>query len=247
MNITSLNLAIVDDNSNTRKLMIEKLKDIFCSISIIVSFFSFEAASSYLSSLSNHHYNLTFLDIEMPDMDGIQLAKELQHREIETKVIYVSNREDRVFDSLATNPFGFVRKSHFIDDIEKVIRHFVDEMKKDSSSFFLLQNGKEQLTINFEDIVYIETIKRKLCFHLNDSEKPIMTSLTFQSIEESFEKKGFLCCYKGILVNYRYIKVINDSTIILRKNEQLPLSRRKLNDVKARYLELMQDRLIDIY
>ncbi len=247
MNITSLNLAIVDDNFETRRLMMERLKKIFYSISIHVSFFSFDSAALYLSSLENHHYNLTFLDIEMPSMDGIQLAKELQQRKIETKIIYVSNREDRVFDSLATNPFGFVRKSHFNDDIEKVIHHFIQEMKKESSSFYLLQNGKEQLTIPFEDIIYIETIKRKLCFHLNDIKTPIMTSLTFQSIEECFEKKGFLCCYKGILINYRYIKVIDESIIILQNNEQLPLSRRKVNEVKERYLGLMQDRLVDIY
>lgn len=67
------------------------------------------------------------------------------------------------------------------------------------------------------------------------------TILTVQSISENFEKKYFLCCYKGILINYRYIKVINDYTIILNKSEQLSLSRRKLKDVNARYLELTQD------
>lgn len=247
MNITSLNIAIVDDNSATRGLMMEHLKEYFKKSTISVFINTCDSASSYLDSLSNHSYNLTFLDIEMPIVDGIQLAKEINAREIDTTVIYVSNREDRVFESLETHPFGFVRKSHFKLDIEKVIQHYLETLKKDNSSFLILQNGRNQITVKFEDIIYIETVKRKLCFYLNDMKEQIVTNSTLQSIEEDFSKKGFLCCYKGILVNYRYIKVINEDTIILKDGTKLPLSRRKVNEVKSTYLELMQDMLVDIY
>ncbi len=247
MDITSLNIAIVDDNLETRKLMTEHLKQVFKSPTISVFITSFDSASSYLASLVDHTFNITFLDIEMPNMDGIQLAKELNIREINTAVIYVSNREDRVFESLETHPFGFVRKSHFKTDIEKVINHYLESLKKETTSFFLLQNGKNQITTKIDDIIYVETIKRKLCFHINNMENIFITTMTLQSIEDDFQKKGFLSCYKGILVNYRYIKVINENTIILKDDTKLPLSRRKVNEVKSKYLELMQDVLIDIY
>lgn len=247
MNITSLSIAIVDDNTETRKLMTEHLKQIFKSSSISILTFSYDSASSYLASLIDHTYNLTFLDIEMPNMDGIELAKQLNTLQIDTTVIYVSNREDRVFESLETHPFGFVRKSHFKTDIEKVINHYLENLKKENTSFFILHNSKNQITTKFEDIIYVETINRKLCFHLNDMDNMVITTMTLQSIEEDFTKKGFLCCYKGILVNYRYIKVINEDTIILKNGTNLPLSRRKVNEVKSKYLELMQDVLVDIY
>ncbi len=247
MNLTSLNIAIVDDNIETRKLMAQHLKQVFKSSSVSVFISSFDSASSYLAALVDHTFNITFLDIEMPNMDGIQLAKQLNAREINTTVIYVSNREDRVFESLETHPFGFVRKSHFKADIEKVIHHYLESLKKETTSFFIIQNGKEQITTKIDDIIYVETVKRKLCFHIRNMDDMIMTALALQSIEEDFQKKGFLSCYKGILVNYRYIKVINDNTIILKDGTNLPLSRRKVNEVKSKYLELMQDVLVDIY
>ena len=103
------------------------------------------------------------------------------------------------------------------------------------------------MTVRFEDIVYIETVRRKLCFHIRKVDKPFLTSLTLQSVEEEFLKKGFLSSYKGILVNYRYIKVIKNDVIVLKDETLVPLSRRKTNEAKARYMELMQDKLVSIY
>lgn len=247
MKLQTLTLAIVDDNTETRKIISRKLSQIFNGISISVSIFSYDSAASYLASLSGHNYNLTFLDIEMPEIDGIELASRLNEEEIKTHVIYVSNREDRVFDSLETNPLGFVRKSHFDQDIEKVIRHYIDCLRKETESFFLLQNGKEQMTVRFDEIVYIETVKRKLCFHIDHMEKAFFTSITLQSIEKEFLDNGFISSYKGILVNYRFIKVIKDDAIVLKDETIVPLSRRKTNEAKSRYMELMQDKLVSIY
>ncbi len=247
MKLQTLTLAIVDDNAETRKIINRRLVQIFNAISIAVSIFTYDSASGYLSSLADHNYNLTFLDIEMPEIDGIELAGRLNDEDIKTHVIYVSNREDRVFDSLETNPLGFVRKSHFDQDIEKVIRHYIECLKKESESFFLLQNGKEQMTVKFDEIVFIETVKRKLCFHIDHMEKAFVTSMTLQSIEKEFLDNGFISSYKGILVNYRFIKVIRDDVIILKDETVIPLSRRKTNEAKSRYMELMQDKLISIY
>lgn len=244
---TVLNLAIVDDDDATRGLIAKKLSELFHSQSVQLNLSSFASAKDYYNSLKNHSYNLTFLDIEMPAMDGISLASKLLEEGRKDTIIYVSNREDRVFDSLETHPFGFVRKSHFQSDIDKVIANYIQNLKEDNQNYFVLNSGKDQITLALEDIVYIESIKKKQLFHKKDQKEPLVTNMTMQAIMDELKDKGFIECHKGVLVNYRYIQAIMEDYLLLKDGSSLPLSRRKTAEVKEKYLSLMQDRFVQIY
>jgi DNA-binding LytR/AlgR family response regulator len=57
-------------------------------------------------------------------------------------------------------------------------------------------------------------------------------------VEKQLLDKGFIRCHKGYIVNYRYISAIMKDSVELSNGEQLPLSRRKVNDVRQKYLSL---------
>jgi len=61
-----------------------------------------------------------------------------------------------------------------------------------------------------------------------------------EKLAESLEEYGFITCFKGILVNFRYISLIKEDTIVLSDGNIVPLSRRKAGETKKQYLDLMQ-------
>lgn len=248
MSVKEFHLALVDDSVDDRKRIFNKLVEVFKTRERTVQISSFPDAFSYFLSIEKGmHYDLTFLDIDMPDVDGITLAKKLLAMGRKERIIYVSNREDLVFDSLETKPFGFVRKNLFEKDIDKAIELYFRTLKEEGKNVFLLVSEGEHIRLSIEDIVYIESQGKKQVFHTLDSKKTHETLLTMKEIQDSLADKGFLECYKGILVNFRHIKAILKDSVVLKDGTSLPLARRKANDVLKEYLFLMQDRIQNIF
>lgn len=242
----SLRLAVIDDDSQTRRIIIDSLKDIFKTDQFEVEITPFEDAKSYYKVFHSRNDNLIFLDIEMDEMDGIELAKKLKEEQCHSDIVFVSNREDRVFDSLKTSPFGFVRKSHFRSDVSTVIQNFLKGLKEDAENILLINLGKNQITLPLSEITFIETVKRKTVIHILGKE-PLSCPVQFKTIEEALKNKGFLLSYKGVLVNFHHIEAILEDSILLKDKTMVPLSRRNSIEVKEKFMYLMQDRLIQIY
>ncbi|MFA6829124.1 MAG: response regulator [Bacilli bacterium] len=161
-----MKIALVDDNQSTVQMVSGTLKPLFESRGIkpdVYYYFSGEALENDLGKVS---FDLIFLDIEMPQLDGISLAARMREKEYTTPIIFLSNREDRVFDSLQVSPFGFVRKSNFLNDFGKVVNRFIDSIKIDKSVTLLVSDKDETIALNVRDIIMIVSQKKKngLCF-----------------------------------------------------------------------------------
>ncbi|MCD7760703.1 MAG: LytTR family transcriptional regulator [Clostridiales bacterium] len=62
-----------------------------------------------------------------------------------------------------------------------------------------------------------------------------------RDLEEALSPKGFLRIHKGYLVNYKFIRRLENTEAVLTNGERIPLSRRRVQEIRTRYLELMQD------
>lgn len=241
------NLAIVDDDYLTREAMQHQIKEIFeqrCEVSIM----TFSNGQELIEALKNGtKFDLLFLDIEIPGMDGITLAKTLKEYNKDVCFIYVSNREDLVFDSLQTRPFGFVRKSNFVKDVYKVIDAYFQEINNDPDNILILNYNTSQITINLNDLIYIESQGKMQLFYCKNLSKPYSIQTTFQTIQKQLTPKWFVNCYKGLLVNCRYIKSIKEDSIVLTTNKIIPISRRKYDEVKDVYLNFVKQKKAFIF
>ncbi|MFA6829125.1 MAG: LytTR family transcriptional regulator DNA-binding domain-containing protein [Bacilli bacterium] len=65
-----------------------------------------------------------------------------------------------------------------------------------------------------------------------------------EKLKDDLASEGFICCCKGILVNYVFIDAIKESDIELKNGKTVPMSRRQTSETKKKYLELMQQHSI---
>lgn len=241
----NLSLAIVDDDARTRIIIAEKIRSLYPSLNVSTSLFS--NADEYYSSLSDNTYDLTFLDIEMPEVNGIQLARKLKEEERDEKIVFVSNREDKVFDSLATRPYGFVRKSHFERDIQKIVDYYLEKREEESKEDYLhVQKEGKEFSLKTAEILYIDSRGKSQYIYLVNGNS-YAVRLTLRELEEKLEPIGFINCCKGILVNAYHIKMIETDSLTLDNGKVLPVARRRNAETKEKYFAILKDRLTPIY
>lgn len=236
-----LQLAVCDDDTEVLDIIASSIVSAFRKNGQEVSLEMFKGPGTLAKRMKETHFDLLFLDIDMPKMDGIEFASMVQKQKIDTEIIFVSNREDRVFDTFRLHPFGFVRKSNFLKDISAVVDSYLHtHSQREDDLKMSVQTQGGILTLPLGDIQYIEGNGKTQLLYLKDKEEPVQLRTTMEKLEEELTPKGFMRIHKGYLVNYRYIRVIDHGEIILTNDVRLPISRAKVQEVRQSYLALLQ-------
>ncbi len=96
------------------------------------------------------------LDIDMPGMDGLEIAAKMQQMETRPILIFVTSQDALVYDSFQYHPFGFIRKAYVDRELEQVLLEAVKEWKKQNHRYcFRCEN--EMVSLNTEQILYLES------------------------------------------------------------------------------------------
>ncbi|MCI5656180.1 MAG: LytTR family DNA-binding domain-containing protein [Candidatus Pseudoruminococcus sp.] len=223
-----LKIALCDDDKKFIELFSRMIKDYTKNNSDIVD--TFISADELLKS--NTDYDLIFLDIDMPKINGIQAAK--YYEENNTAIVFVTNKEALVFEAYnATDSFGFIRKNKLKEDFISVIKRF--EKHNQRINFLTLKTNTGIIKIKFSDIYYIEKFINSIIVHTkNENFKERNTISALENILKDF---GFIRCHIGYLVNLDYISLISDKELLLSNGMKVPVSRNKIQFVKSEFLK----------
>lgn len=237
-----IRMTVCDDEETARGIVASSFQTIFAQhgveTEVTVCGTVAELIRKQLVSISD----LLILDIDMPGMNGVSFGRKLREQKNEIDIIYVSNREDRVFDSLKVNPVGFVRKSHLLEDIPDVVEHYIHSNQKASRSRNLIVETKERIiSIPLKRILYFEGARNCQLIHVQGQTDTLPIRRNLQDLEDELREEGFLRIHKGYLVNFDYIRLIGETDVLLTNGERVPMSRRKVQETKAQFLKLMQE------
>ena len=202
------------------------------------------AVSMYKRVKAGVKYDIIFLDIDMPTLNGIDLAKGI--REIdgrETKIVFVSNREDRVFETFQVQPYGFLRKNNFTRDMTDTLKEYIHEIAA-NNCFIAVQTNNNSVVrrLKAADIVYIESYKSSQTVYMSDGEQ-IDIHMTMDELENMLREYDILRIYKGYLVNLSYVRKIEKTGVFVEyadKEKCLNISRNKVQEIKEKYLSYLR-------
>lgn len=179
---------------------------------------------------SDLEYDMVFLDIEMKDISGIDLAKRILAEKKDCFVFFITNHSiylDDAFDIKAfryfSKPLDKTRLSSGIDSAVRKIR--------DSISTIILTNFQNKLTINIElsSIIYIETDKRRT--HVVSADYDFIAEEPFSAVKKQIETQVgyFALPHQSFFVNLRYVTCYNKQDVFLtygKKQYKIDMSRR---------------------
>lgn len=223
-----IRIAICDDNKAFVNYMAKEVEREFKNHTAEKS-----EIERYISSelLLAHHkkkpFDVVFLDIDMPDFDGFQLAASISDSN-NCYIIFVTSHPELVYDSLYFRPLNFITKSrdsYFTDKLHSVVDQLFNEMKQNTS--IVLENkeiGRVALVI--KNIYYIESNKHYVIYH-SEGNEPIKVRGNIGELEEYFAPYDFVRIHKCFLVNLRHVFNLNKSKdeIIFKQGIRLPMSK----------------------
>ena len=233
-----LKVAVCDDEPRAISIISASIESVFRDAGMEIALETFTAPAELLDRLRAHKFDLIFLDISMPEMDGIELGKQLQKSGSSAEIVFVSSRTDRVFDTFAVQPFGFVRKNHFLEDIAEVIARYEENRREtaDDSRFAHFKDQQGMVAIDVTHVTYIECIRNTQVLHFDDSDREHKLYSRMETLEEELKRFSFLRVHKGYLVSCKFIRRFDSNAVILTTGEEIPVGRSRRQESMDAYL-----------
>lgn len=231
-------LAMCDDNSRALTAFSNAMENIFAECGAKAVIDTFSSSKALESRLKAKRYDAVFLDIEMPVIDGITLGKNLRRVKDATHIIYLSGKEERVFETFETHPFGFIRKSNFLKDGTEIVKSFISTSGRKNEIIEIKTHTNDIVSINPASVVYIENIKDCQNFFFSEKTQPLKLKSTMDRLEDQLSPYGFIRIHQGYIVNYLSILRIDNTVVTLTNGASVPISRRKLRETRIKFMQL---------
>ena len=232
-------IALLDDDKTALLISKGAIESFFQEKNIAISLDAFSSPVNFLAMAKEENYRLVFLDIDMPELNGLEVGEQVKAINPQTDIIYLSQREDLVFDTLKLHPFGFIRKSKIIQDFANVLELFVNTaLNNDAESKKITISSKtETISTDIDIIMYIEGNRNYQTFYLKDG-STFDARVLMGDLEIKLKEHGFIRVHKGYLVNYLFIRTIGVNEVTLTNNKVLPMSSKRKDGIMEEYLAI---------
>ena len=219
----TLNCIIIDDEPLAAELLASYArKTLFLNLIGV-----FNSAVEGIKVIRENRVDLIFLDIQMPELSGLEFAKILPK---ETKIIFTTAFSQYAVDGYKANAVDYLMKPVSYDDFlagaNRALEWFRSVRQSENASddrFIFVKSEYKLVKIMFDNILYIEGLKDYVKIYLTDGRDPVMSLMNMKKIEESLPKPEFMRIHRSYIVHMRKIEGIDRFRIVIG-NAILPIS-----------------------
>ena len=218
-----LTCVIVDDEPLAVKLL-ESYVGKTDGLELVASFTDSVEA---ISMIKSHPVDLLFLDIQMPDMNGMELAHMIP---AETRVVFTTAFKEYAFESYEVSALDFllkpIRYNKFMAAVDKARQWFaisslssehhllsIESNTSTPETIFLRVDG-EYRQITLSQILYVSGMKDYVMFYLEGERRPLITHLTMKSVEEMLPSSQFMRVHRSFIVALSKIRSVDRNDCI---------------------------------
>jgi len=170
--------------------------------------------------------DLFFLDIQMPDLTGLEFSKLLPQN---SRVIFTTAFDQYAIDGYKVNALDYLLKpfdyNEFLSAASKARNYFESQQSASVSKpekkqeFFFVKSEYKQIKINFSEILYIEGLKDYVKIYLKDNPKPILTLMSLKKLEEELPSDNFMRIHRSYIIALEKIEAIERNHIVIGKEQ----------------------------
>jgi len=205
----------------------------------------FESAISSLDFLQDNDVDLMFVDINMPDLNGMDFIKSFKDL---PNVIFTTAYSDYAIEGFRVDAIDYLLKpisySEFLRAAEKAKDRIKsnnpdEKLIKSNENYLFIKSDYKIIRINFSDIKYIEAMREYLRIHV-ENQKPIMTLMSMKKIDEFLPDSIFMRVHRSYIVNLNKINTIDRNRIIFDGTVYIPIS----EQYKHKFQEYLNDNFL---
>ncbi len=218
---------IVDDETLAQELVEAHLK----KIPNLTVEGKCHTAMEAMAVLNSQQIDLLFLDIEMPDLTGIDLLKSLQSPPL---TIFTTAYSEYALEGYELNVVDYLLKPIRFDRLFKAVSKALPLLQKGesvtshpssevASDFLFVKSDYKAVKIKFDHIIYVEGMQKYVKFHLEDER--VTTLMSLSKLEGILPEDRFFRCQKSFIVNLKKIKGIDGNQLIMENDAKVAVSK----------------------
>ncbi|MCL2841756.1 MAG: LytTR family DNA-binding domain-containing protein [Defluviitaleaceae bacterium] len=241
-------IAICDDDTKISSELERFIADILGKLSVKHQIDVFTTGEELIKAAeTGSHFDLIFLDIKFAEdgVNGIEVGRVIRdvHQNHLVSIVYISREKDYALELFDIGPLNFLVKPLKREKLEAVIGKYL-RITGLWTKVFTYKIGHDTSKVQIKDIVYLESLGKKLVIYLADSRKVEFYGTLKAEYSEQLQKFDFLFIHNAYVVNYDYISALKvDQVVLVNSGLPLPVSRHRRNEVKESYYTIMKRRM----
>ena len=189
---------------------------------------TFSGGSSLYEAFLKNPFDLVFLDIEMPGIDGITLAKRLRAVSENVQIVFLTSHIEYALEGYEVNALRYLVKPVDMNKLSEVLK-FIQDKKNNSRQIMIKQEG-EDIVIDISDVIYIESLDKNVRIVTSKSE--YITRYNISDYEEELKNSGFFRSHRSYLISLSKVKKIVKNDVVMDGDISLPVSRSNVKALK---------------
>lgn len=227
-----MEIAVCDDEKIIRGQVVKYLKQYGNNFNII------EYSGGYDLLTSGKIFDIIFLDIDMPEIDGMAVADKLRKNKIDSHIIFLTSHAERIYDAFKVKAFRFLTKPIDLKAFNEAVKEAENEILN-AEKIVINQKGR-LFNIKLMDIVYLEAFGDGS--YIYDRYNNVYESrVQLKEWDMKLKDKHFFKIHKSNIVSMFYVKKINNNELELDYSAaSFTISRRNISAFKEAYLQFIK-------
>lgn len=241
-----LNIAIVEDERAHAAITIRLLGAWLQERRIKFQIREFHSGEAFLFEWEqNQAWNALFLDIQMPGLNGMELAKRIRRDNEQVAIVFVTGITDYLQEGYEVEALHYLVKPIDADKISYCMERIFAKYQEQKKRRALLIEAEETadgqdsshitLRLSLEEIVYLEAFAHNT--QLYTREKSYCVREGIGAWRKRLPMEMFVVCHRSYLVNLLYVARLKKDRIVLDDGKEVPMSRRCYQSVNQAFIE----------
>lgn len=197
------------------------------------------------------HFDLLLLDIEMPDLSGMELAEQIHNLLPDTLMIFVTAHYKYAVDAYALHIFRYIPKNQLKDRLPHALKDAVALLEIQNTDSYIINSQNLFERIPLRNILYIEKDGKNALFHTvsietqtkNPENQARRIRKTLTEVFDELHSEEFYFIERGFIVNLRHVTGISHNDCILTDQTRLPISQSRLPEFKKKLNSYWKDKV----
>jgi two-component system, LytTR family, response regulator len=235
-----MNAIIIDDEASCIESLLVKIEMFVPTVKVVKTYILPQEA---LKEIHKIDVDVVFLDIEMPNMNGITFAKKANLTT--TEIIYTTAYQKYAIDAFRVSAFDFLLKPidrhELVKSMERLSEKLKEKNQKNISRLHARYNkitvytNKGMVFVPIQNILWLESDNNYTTLHLAEGQ-PIISSRSIGDFEEMLLEYDFCRIHHSIIINVQHLTAYHrgeGGSVILTNGKELEVSRRRKADLMA--------------
>lgn len=228
-------IVICEDDESQRSNLYNSIFNIFDEISNKVEIFEFKSGEELLSS-EVEDIDIFFLDIQMDEITGMDVAKKIREKNSVSEIIFITSLIEYVQEGYKVRAYRYLLKPIEHEDLKENILSCISDIINKRDNFMIVEENGSKHKVSIKNITYIEIIKKDITIHTLDRDYNIKNRI--KNLEKELLVHNFFRCHKSYLINMEHVDFIGKDNVMI-KNEEIPVSKHRMSNLKTKLTNML--------